>query len=185
MGRLFLTTPPCVGPPLPSGAVLKLAPGQLLPGARLSSFLLSLGTWCSTGPGVGSDPARACQVGSGGRSSAPLLDIPCACSRKEDRDGDSVGPWHPERPLDLDDVFLIPFNAGPPDRKVSGLKPAGKTQVCVGDVFLGFRTLPVCYYAGLLMLVWRRWEGSASLSPYAGKGRGRQWLLGLPRAPSG
>ncbi|XP_044799263.1 xyloside xylosyltransferase 1 isoform X2 [Bubalus kerabau] len=44
-------------------------------------------------------------------------------------DGDSVGPWHPERPLDLDDVILVPFNAGPPDRKVSGLKPAGKTQV--------------------------------------------------------
>lgn len=134
---------------------------------------------------MGSDPARACQVGTGGRPSALLLAILCECSCKEDMDGDSVGPWHPERPLDLDDVILVPFNAGPPDRKVSGLKPAGKTQVCVGDIFLGFRTLPVCYYAGLLMLVWRRWEGSVSLSPYAGKGRGRQWLLGLPRARSG
>lgn len=100
----------------------------------------------------------------------------------EDVDGDSVGPWHPERPLDLDEVFLVPFSAGPPDKKVSGLKPAGKIQVCVGDIFLGFRTLPVCCYCGeLLMLEWRRWEESASLSPCAGKGRGRQWLLGLPR----
>lgn len=43
--------------------------------------------------------------------------------------------------------------------------------MCVGDIFLGFRTLPVCCYCGELpMLVWRRWEGSAFLSPYAGSG---------------
>lgn len=106
--------------------MLKLAPGQLLLGAGLSSFPPGLGTWCSTGPGVGSNPARACRAGTGGWPSAPLLAILCACSRTEDMDGDSVGPWHPERPLDLDDVFLVPFNAGPPDRKVSGLKPARK-----------------------------------------------------------
>lgn len=150
--------------------MLKLAPGQLLLGAGLSSSPPGLGTWCSTGPGVGSNPARACRAGTGGWPSALLLAILCACSRTEDMDGDSVGPWHPERPLDLDDVFLVPFNAGPPDRKVSGLKTARKIR-CVLETSSWVSELPVCYYAGLLLLVWRRWEGSASLSPYAGTGR--------------
>lgn len=95
--------------------------------------------------------------------------------------------WVPgirREPLDLDGVFLVPFNAGPPDRKVIGLKPARRSGVC-WRCLPGFQNSPHVLLCRAAVAGLEEVGGIGLSLPLCRQGQGWQWLLGLPRAPVG